>query len=129
MTIYILTSGEYSDYRIDSLIETDEPLDIDALRREWLGVVRQNEQPKTETDFQTWLLQRPGVREIEAFELSGVGWKSGHLYENFGPRYDENNGVLRAVDGELHVYARLDCRAYGPRPDEGLRPAAPDEEP
>ena len=128
MTIYILTSGEYSDYGIDSLIETDEPLDIDALRYEWLDVVRKSAKPQAEMRFQEWLLQRPGVREIEAFELLGVGWKSLRMYENVGPRYDEENGVVRAVDDGKHVYARLYCRPYGPRPDAGLRPAAPDEE-
>lgn len=128
MTIYILTSGEYSDYGIDSLIETDGPLDIDTLRQEWLDVVRNSAAPQSEADFQGWLLQRPGVREIEAFELWGAGWKSTRMYENLGPRYDEENGVLRAIDDEKHVYARLYCRPYGPRPDAGLRPAAPDEE-
>ena len=76
--IYILTSGMYSSYGIDATIETDEPLDLDALRLEFLEAVKAAvaSEPNPswgDIDFVDWLLLRPGVRRVTTYELLGVG--------------------------------------------------------
>ena len=128
--IYILTSGMYSDYRIDAAIEVDEPLDLDALRLEFLEAVKaavaQEPNPSWgNIEFVDWMLLRPGVRRAVTYELLGAGtWGSTPQTEWVHPPTEESDredGITRAtvmVDARP-IYAAVQILQYAvPRDGE-----------
>ena len=128
--IYIITSGMYSDYRIDATIGTDEPLDLDVLRTEFLEAVKATvaKEPNPswgDIDFVEWLLLRPGVRRVTTYELHGAGtWGSTPQTEWVRPPTEESDraaGIVRTtvMAGDRPIYVAAQIEQYAvPRDGE-----------
>lgn len=84
--IFLVSSGEYSDYMVHCILKAKKDLDMDVITREWASTYKQEEASIEGVAFDTYLLKHQYADEIDYMEIHQDWWGeklavSGKLWE------------------------------------------------